>query len=146
MVTGNGTGPEEVGGPTETGQVSGPANPGTGSGYFTENLGQWKGDFRFSALTDFGITYLLEDGVVHQTASTGGSVMITFQRSLPSEPQGKDDTGFPTNFFIGSDPDNWLTGARSFERVIYRDVWSNIDIEYYFRGSALKYDIIVHPG
>ncbi|MBN1539247.1 MAG: SBBP repeat-containing protein, partial [Candidatus Thermoplasmatota archaeon] len=39
-----------------------------------------------------------------------------------------------------------MTGAKSYERIRYKDVWDYIDIEYYYSGLHLKYDIIVHPG
>lgn len=50
------------------------------------------------------------------------------------------------HFFHGNDPDSWASNAQSFRKVSYSDLFPGIDMELYFYGGQLKYDLIVHPG
>ncbi|MBS1564761.1 MAG: hypothetical protein JST39_10245, partial [Bacteroidetes bacterium] len=50
------------------------------------------------------------------------------------------------NYFIGNDPSKWVTGARIYKAVTYRNVYPGIDIRYYSDAGNLKYDIVVNPG
>jgi hypothetical protein len=50
------------------------------------------------------------------------------------------------NYIIGNDPSKWVSEARIYNALIYKNVYPNIDIRYYSENSNLKYDIIVHPG
>jgi len=43
-------------------------------------------------------------------------------------------------------PDAWRAGARSYGRVIYRQVWPGIDVEYTLSGDELKAKYLVAPG
>ena len=51
-----------------------------------------------------------------------------------------------SNYFYGSDPDNWITNVPSSSRVRYRNVYPGIDIVYYGSDSRLEHDFVVHPG
>lgn len=50
------------------------------------------------------------------------------------------------NYFLGDDPSKWVSGARLFNAVEYKNIYPNIDLRYYSEDSKLKYDLIVHPG
>jgi len=50
------------------------------------------------------------------------------------------------NFFLGRDPAGWRSDIRSFERVIYRDVWPGVDVVYRHRDGRLTYEILAAPG
>ncbi len=38
-----------------------------------------------------------------------------------------------------------ITG-RTFQRIVYRNIYPQIDLVWYFNGSGLKYDFVLHPG
>ncbi len=50
------------------------------------------------------------------------------------------------NYFIGNDSSKWASNVKIYHVVAYKNIYPNIDIRYYSEGSALKYDVIVHPG
>ncbi|MGA1820608.1 MAG: fibronectin type III domain-containing protein [Thermoplasmatota archaeon] len=117
-----------------------------GGGFFTENLGQWSDEVRFSAMTGFGTAIFKERSVLFRLEHEQTAMSVAFKGSEGAVPVGILDMGFPTNFFLGNESDKWVTGARSYERIVYEGVWTGIDVEYYFSGPNLKYDIVVHPG
>lgn len=49
------------------------------------------------------------------------------------------------NYFIG-DRSHWVSNCKTFQGVLYRNMYPGIDLHYYTDGGFLKYDIIVHPG
>lgn len=49
------------------------------------------------------------------------------------------------NYFIG-DKSQWVSNAKIYQGVVYKNIYQGIDLHYYTDGGFLKYDIIVHPG
>lgn len=94
-----------------------------GTGWFAYH--QWRAD---------------SDGVV-----SGTLIRIEYENGNSAEPVGIDQRQETYNYFIGSESDRWVAGARAFEEVFYQEVWEGIDIRFYFQDSELKYDIIIHP-
>lgn len=50
------------------------------------------------------------------------------------------------NYFIGNDPSRWVSHARIFQAVVYKNIYPGIDLRYYSDKGQLKYDLIVNPG
>jgi hypothetical protein len=114
-------------------------------GRFIENQGQWDDHVGFVTDTGFGHAVFGTDGVTYDlTADKGGHrVRVVFSAKGPVAPEGVSDMGFDTNYFIGNDPDLWVRGARSYQEVIYRDVWPGTHVRYYHLDGNLKYDLIL---
>ncbi|MEA3558977.1 MAG: SBBP repeat-containing protein, partial [Candidatus Thermoplasmatota archaeon] len=87
-----------------------------------------------------GITIAVE------TEDKGFSYDIDFLGGSSSGPEGMEELDHHTNYFSGSDPDDWHTNVENFENIIYENVWENIDIVYRIVDGRLKYDTLVHPG
>jgi gliding motility-associated-like protein len=51
-----------------------------------------------------------------------------------------------SNYFIGNDPSKWITQARTYTAITYKNIYPNVDVRYYTDNGRLKYDIIAHPG
>lgn len=51
-----------------------------------------------------------------------------------------------TNYFIGNDPSKWATDVSTYQAVVYKNIYPNVDVRYYSDRGYVKYDIIVHPG
>ncbi|MGA1793488.1 MAG: fibronectin type III domain-containing protein [Thermoplasmatota archaeon] len=133
---------------------------------FVENLGQWDDDILFSARTGFGHVGLGTDRIYynimersdvpelngarsreHQVMELEGSVItVEFEDSNRVDPIGSDAMPGISNFFIGSDPSKWASGARSYQTVEYHNIWDGIDIIFRLEEGGLKYDITVGPG
>ncbi len=56
--------------------------------------------------------------------------------------QASDDY---TNYYLAHCP-RGITNVRSFGRVIYHDIYPNIDLVFRGTDSGMKYDFVVHPG
>ncbi len=50
------------------------------------------------------------------------------------------------NYILGTDPEMWKFGVRTFGKVRYANVYPGIDLEYYGDDSGLEYDFVVAPG
>lgn len=60
-------------------------------------------------------------------------------------PIGKDKHQASFNFFRGK-PDRWNTGVPAYSKIVYRNLWSGIDIIFSGAANELKYNFIVKPG
>jgi gliding motility-associated-like protein len=73
-------------------------------------------------------------GVQFLGASAGVQVM-------PDKP-----TGGYNNYFLGNDRSTWASHCRTFQAVLYKDMYPGIDVRYYSDAGQLKYNLIVHPN
>jgi streptogramin lyase len=87
--------------------------------------------------------------------SRGSAVLTLTSRSLSltlvgaaSSPQvsGQQELAGKANYLIGKKASDWKVGVPTFARVIYRNVYPGIDLEYYGNQGQLEYDFVVHPG
>ena len=52
---------------------------------------------------------------------------------------------FYSNYFIGNDPSKYAKHVRSYESVLYKNIWENIDLLVYTNEKhQFKYDFILH--
>jgi gliding motility-associated-like protein len=72
---------------------------------------------------------------------------VSFLNANPS-PQAVPDKAIQTvnNYFIGNDPNKWVSNCKVFTAVTYKNLYNNIDIRYYSSNGQIKYEFIVHPG
>ncbi len=59
---------------------------------------------------------------------------------------GEEKQASILNYFIGNNPSEWYTDVNKFDRILYRNIYENIDVTYYQKDAFLKYDFIVRPG
>jgi len=57
---------------------------------------------------------------------------------------GESDNYF--NFYLGHTGNDGVRNVKYFDKVIYRDIYPNIDVEFYTTSTGIKYNIIVKPG
>ena len=50
------------------------------------------------------------------------------------------------NYLLGNDPAKWHTGLRTYERVVYRNLWPGVDMVFHGQNGTLKYEFLVRPG
>jgi len=50
------------------------------------------------------------------------------------------------NYLLGNDPSKWHTGLRTYQRVVYRNLWPGVDMAFAGRGGELKYEFLVRSG
>jgi len=51
-----------------------------------------------------------------------------------------------SHYLVGNDRARWLSNVPAYQRVVYSDVYTGIDLVYYGGQEALEYDFIVSPG
>ncbi len=63
-----------------------------------------------------------------------------------SQIEGLDELPGKSNYFIGSDPQQWRAGVTNYAKVKYREVYPGVDLVYYGHERQLEYDFILAPG
>jgi hypothetical protein len=135
--------------------------------YFIENRGQFdervayyvQGKDKTLFFTSQGVTFVLanlpeapnqgEDEGQAQRAAYGSARWVLKLDFLGADagvqPVGEDETAAVISYFKGR-PEEWKTGLKTYSRVVYRDLWPGIDLQYTGTENQLKYQFIVHPG
>jgi hypothetical protein len=116
-----------------------------GSVRFEANRGQTDASVLYLARAPGQRVFLTERGVVFRSA-TGAAVTMQFEGSGDSrwEPAGAPVDSI--SYYIGSDQRKWVVDAPRFDRVVRRNAWPGIDIEFHGDGNRLEYDLILAPG
>ncbi|MFW9854908.1 MAG: SBBP repeat-containing protein [Candidatus Thorarchaeota archaeon] len=87
-------------------------------------------------------------GHEHPSLSSGLStyINIVFDNSNAVQPMGREVHTHMRNYLIGNAPDSWVTGVRSYARVLYEELYSGVDLIYYFTADGLKYEFRLQNG
>jgi hypothetical protein len=59
---------------------------------------------------------------------------------------GREAAGYTSNYFIGSNPENWYARVPNYREVIYEGVYPGIDLRYHTTQGRLEYDFLIPPG
>lgn len=51
-----------------------------------------------------------------------------------------------SNYFKGNDSTKWASGCKTYQAVLYKNMYPGIDVRYYTNNGQLKYDVVVNPG
>lgn len=131
---------------------------------FIENLGQWNKKVLFKTKVDAGEVYLENDGIrflfvdgqklsdfhigkALDSTLDCHAIKIEFQGSnTPSEIVKSYEGSTLYNFYKSKNKSKWVHGAKSFERIVMKNVYDGIDFELYSYQYKLKYNFYVHPG
>lgn len=142
---------------------------------FIENKGQWDSRVKFMGQVSNGALFIEQNGytvVQHNSEDWEKLHELTHNRLIKKQPfEDKDITvrshAYSVNFiganpkaqivadkpvytqnnyFIGSDPSKWISGANLYQAVTIKNIYPNVDLRYYSDKGMMKYDVIVHPG
>jgi gliding motility-associated-like protein len=139
------------------------ASQETSSLRFTENNGQWNQAILYQAdlssgriyLEPSGFTFQIWDGDALHEAKHGHNThplnvhahTLKFKDGNVKEPvNGFYADKTYKNYILGKDKNKWKSNVRSYQKVVYSNVWQNIDVAVYGTGDAFKYDVTVHAG
>ena len=117
---------------------------------FVENRGQLDPAVRYLlpgrdksvAFTDGGITVLLSPD---DPAAGRWAARLDFLGAAEAAPAGEERAPAVMSWFSGG-RDNWKSGVPTWRRLVYRDLWPGIDLEYAGEVGMLKYRFLVRPG
>ena len=59
---------------------------------------------------------------------------------------GEERAAGEVNYLLGDDASRWQRGLSQYRQVVYRDLWSGIDLKLREDSGALKYEFRVRPG
>jgi PASTA domain/Beta-propeller repeat len=119
---------------------------------FTVNAGQTDRRVRYSArgagfavfLTRREAVLVLQSGRQH--SAEGGSLALRFLGASRNVAIHADHAAKGrVNYLLGNDPGKWRTGLRTYQRVVYRELWPGIDLAFHGRSGKLKYEFLVRP-
>lgn len=147
---------------------------GYASSFFVENKGQWNDDVKFRIQYPGMIIYLLDDGYSvlqyddeawagimhhhHEEESKGITAFfgrndeqvvrmhhykVKFDKALIPVIEGAEKQPYELNFFLG---DASAQRCGDFRKVIYKDIYPGIDVEFVATPNRFKYNIHVGPG
>ena len=118
--------------------------------WFTENLGQINNDsIQFYGYHN-SLTFQFTTSGYSMTISPETGRSLTLSISFPGSnlvhPVGENRLRHTSNYFYGTDQDNWISGVPNYETIRYQDIYDGIDIIFQLTSSGLKYEFIVSPG
>ena len=123
--------------------------------YFIPNAGQMDGpvDFYIQGkdktvyFTPEGVTFALNyDSKLDSKETKLWTVKMDFVGARKeAKPKGLDKTEAIISYFKGK-PEDWHAGLPAYSKIIYRGLWTGIDLVYKGDIDTLKYEFIVHPG
>ncbi len=67
-------------------------------------------------------------------------------RTKNPSPSGLDQLPGKSNYFIGKQSANWITGIPQYGRVAFNSVYDGIDLVYYGNDGQLECDFVLSPG
>lgn len=120
--------------------------------FFEENIGQVDPSFLFRLRsTEHQITLLLKKGGVvfglnHLQAENRTILMSWTSANSDVKVEGLNKLRSTTNYFMGKDSNAWAAGIRNFGQVVYRNLYSGVDVLFYETEKELEHDYVVHPG
>ncbi|MGF1666467.1 MAG: tandem-95 repeat protein, partial [Acidimicrobiia bacterium] len=128
------------------------------SAILEQNEGQFDEAVDFVVRGEEATVFLAGGALVYETRQAlaerdgdaeieGHVVRMTLEGADPeAQPMASGLEASVTNYFIGADPSEWVTGVEAAEVVVYEEVLEGVDIRYLGTGAGLRYDLIVHPG
>jgi len=59
---------------------------------------------------------------------------------------GEEEQVTRYNYFLGNDSSKWGRGAKSYNSVVFKDLYKDVDLKLYSDVGYLKYDLYLKPG
>lgn len=120
---------------------------------FIPNEGQIDENVKFYIRgTNYGFYFTPQEAVMSFSSQNtseikGVNLGLQFLDANPDvKIEGLSKASGMINYFAGKDESKWITNLPSYERIMYKDLWKGIDLVFYSKNNALKYDFILHPG
>ncbi len=106
------------------------------------NRGQLAHSVRYYASCDLGTFYFADTAIVLDLVEESRTVRIRFEGTSPEmriEPRGEREA--TVSSFMGGNPAAWAGGMRTYDELVYHEVWPGIDLRFRPEGRELRYEI-----
>ncbi|PYS75038.1 MAG: hypothetical protein DMF73_02160, partial [Acidobacteria bacterium] len=111
---------------------------------FEANAGQADPPVKFIARAGKSALLLTPRSITVQSRKSFGVKFVGAKAA--NEPQGIDALPGERNYIFGNDPTKWHTQVPTFKKVIYKDIYTGIDLTFYGNQNEFEYDFVVKPG
>ena len=116
---------------------------------FAPNVGQTDDDVRYVAQGAGYSFFFTDDKAVLSFAKDAGAGLALDLRFLGANTdatlEARDRAPGTVNYLVGSDSDP-ATDVPTFNKLVYHDLWPQIDMVFRGEGGTLKYEFHVAPG
>jgi hypothetical protein len=116
---------------------------------FEENSGQADQNTRFLARAPRYTLFLNPDGATLRMRGTNPKLPQVLSMKLvggkAAQISGRHPAANRTNYYLGAHPQDWRLGVRTYNSVVYSEVYKGIDLRYHGNGRRIEYDFIVAP-
>ncbi len=121
---------------------------------FIENRGQWNSQALFCLPSPEITVWGTARGLVYdyQRADADGEhirgqiVRMEFGGALLPSVLMQNQTATEYNYFRGRDSSQWVSGVPGSREVLYRTLYSNVDMRLYIDNGMPRYDLLLDPG
>ena len=116
---------------------------------FEANRGQTAPQVKFLARGPGYTLFLTPDAAVLSLGRQKTNAVLRMKlqgANAPASVTGADALPGKSNYFIGSDPNQWRTNVPTYGAVKYAAVYPGIDLVYHGNQRLLEYDFLVAPG
>ncbi len=122
--------------------------------WFIKNEGQFQNGSKYCLRTASSYTYFYDQYLVHQFISGNNhkdsnthsilNLRVDF-KNCNTHPifEERDKSSSKSNFFIGENPSSWKTDVTSFNTLVYKELYKNVDLIYYNLPGGVKSDFII---
>jgi hypothetical protein len=121
--------------------------------YFIPNEGQVEERVHYQLkLSDVNIYFLSEEIVyqffhrMEEKAKVENIRMKFVGMSEEAEVEGGEESEVKVSYFSGNDPEKWIQGAGTYKKIIYRDLYPDIDLIISGREGKIKHEYRVQQG
>ncbi len=137
---------------------------------FTENKGQFPDHILYQASVPNATLWVTKTGMQYQLTRSVGDIddqrLVNTDAPTSKLPQfeqlivattlrGSNPTPYATaqgllegtsNYFLGNDPNKWVTDVPSYSSVVLYNVYPGTDLYYYGANGRIEYDFSLAPG
>lgn len=109
--------------------------------FIIENKGQVEDDEVLFYYPGDPMVYLHSDGISVRSPSASTDYRMKIENTHWKGDKNLEERGPVLNYFYGSDPSLWITGARSFERVTLSEVLPGVDLRLLSNEEGPKWEL-----
>lgn len=119
---------------------------------FIENKGQWDSDILYASNWKNQNIVIKERSIVfdffvdEDETRQGQVISINFNTDNEIDQLALKPLKHKTNYFKGNDPSKWASNVNSYEAVILKNVFPEIDVVVYFENGSPRYDFGLRIG
>lgn len=126
------------------------------NGYFIPNKGQWDNYILYAAFaqnktisvtpTSLIFDYFQFEENENSLKKKGHTLKLIINSANLRPGIGYNESPWYLNYFLGKNPNNWVSNLYGYRRVFLENILPKIDLNLRFEESFPRYDFIVKPG